>query len=242
MYVANADSGTVTVIDGTSNKMLDQTKVGIGPQSIAYNPSNGKMYVTNQGSNTISVIETGSYKVIKNITGIEAPVSITYNPSNYNMYVSNFKFPSSLFMIDSQTNNITKVLQLGGMPLSVFTNPQQGILYNPINNKIYTSGATNGSAVNKDILVIDPTANKISARIVAGFLPILFAYNPSDGNVYVVYSGSSHISVINSSTNVLIKNIHIVEERSSVAGIAYNPSNGKMYVSDLLKDYVYMIR
>ena len=62
-------SNTVSVINGTTNVVVDNITLatgeqeggagGIGflsPTGIAYNPDNGNLYVANRGSDTLSVI------------------------------------------------------------------------------------------------------------------------------------------------------------------------------------------
>jgi YVTN family beta-propeller protein len=65
LYVANvggtADSNTVSVIDGRTNKIIDTIQVGSRPFNIAYDSDNGNVYVTNVASNTVSVISTTSF-------------------------------------------------------------------------------------------------------------------------------------------------------------------------------------
>jgi YVTN family beta-propeller protein len=56
MYVSNADSNTVSVINSTTNSVIDTIPTGSTPIGIAYNPNNGHIYVNNAGSNTTYVI------------------------------------------------------------------------------------------------------------------------------------------------------------------------------------------
>jgi YVTN family beta-propeller protein len=57
IYVANAGSNTVSVIDGTTNTVVATVTVGTTPFGVAVNPTTNRIYVTNSGSNTVSVIE-----------------------------------------------------------------------------------------------------------------------------------------------------------------------------------------
>jgi YVTN family beta-propeller protein len=56
MYVANAGDDSVSVIDTTTNKVIDTITVGDFPTDIAYDIIHERMYVTNQGDSTVSVI------------------------------------------------------------------------------------------------------------------------------------------------------------------------------------------
>jgi YVTN family beta-propeller protein len=59
LYVANYDSDSISVVDMTTNKVIDNiTSGGDSPIGIAINPITGKLYVSNIASNTVSVIST----------------------------------------------------------------------------------------------------------------------------------------------------------------------------------------
>jgi YVTN family beta-propeller protein len=60
VYVANSDSGTVSVIDPKTNTVVTTIPVGSSPTGVAINPTNGLVYVTNDSSNTVSVVSTVS--------------------------------------------------------------------------------------------------------------------------------------------------------------------------------------
>ncbi|MDN5867691.1 MAG: YncE family protein, partial [Candidatus Nitrosocosmicus sp.] len=67
-YVANTGDNTVSVIDGSSNSVIDTITVGNGPFGVAYNENNHYTYVANTGDNTVSVIDGSSNSVIDTIT------------------------------------------------------------------------------------------------------------------------------------------------------------------------------
>ena len=56
LYVANFNDGTVSVIDGSSNVVIDTISTGRGAQWLAFNPRNSSLYVTNSIDGTVSVI------------------------------------------------------------------------------------------------------------------------------------------------------------------------------------------
>ena len=73
IYVANCDSNSVSVIDGTTGKVLNNNiTVGEFPNAIAVNPTTNMIYVANSDSDSISVIDP--YNVSKYTEG-----SITAN-------------------------------------------------------------------------------------------------------------------------------------------------------------------
>ena len=60
VYVTNADSNTVSVMNPKTNTVVATIPVGNTPYGVAINPTNGLVYVTNVNSNTVSVVSTVS--------------------------------------------------------------------------------------------------------------------------------------------------------------------------------------
>jgi YVTN family beta-propeller protein len=89
MYVTNFADNTVSVIDTTSNTVIDTIPVGGAPGDIAYDRINQDMYVINEDDNTVSVIDTTSNTVIDTIPVGDLPAGIAYDPINNRMYVIN---------------------------------------------------------------------------------------------------------------------------------------------------------
>jgi YVTN family beta-propeller protein len=91
VYVANANSNTVSVIDPKTNTVVATKYVfgGRAPYGVAINPTNGLVYVTNVRSNTLSVIDPATNKVVATIPVGEGPSGVAINPSNGLVYVAN---------------------------------------------------------------------------------------------------------------------------------------------------------
>src|SRR5688572_19473465 len=60
LYVANRDSGTVSIIQSINNTLINNIDVGLSPQAIVFNPANENLYVANTISNTISIIDSST--------------------------------------------------------------------------------------------------------------------------------------------------------------------------------------
>jgi YVTN family beta-propeller protein len=60
IYVANALSANVTVIDGATNSTTT-VSVGTSPDSVAVNPVTNKIYVANGESSSVTVIDSATH-------------------------------------------------------------------------------------------------------------------------------------------------------------------------------------
>lgn len=79
MYVSNLDDDTVSVINKSSNDVIDTIKVGNNLVGIAYDSLNKRMYVTNAGNEAASVINKSSNDVIKTIKVGRVPFQIAFD-------------------------------------------------------------------------------------------------------------------------------------------------------------------
>jgi 40-residue YVTN family beta-propeller repeat len=56
IYVANASSNNVSVINPATNTVVTSIAVGTSPHGVAYSPSNDRIYVSNFDSNNVSIL------------------------------------------------------------------------------------------------------------------------------------------------------------------------------------------
>ncbi|MCC6743529.1 MAG: beta-propeller fold lactonase family protein [Acidobacteria bacterium] len=96
-YVANAISGSVSVIATSTFSVVKTIKVGAEPWACALSPNGTKLYVANSSSNSVSVIDTSSDTVVKTIESVgQCPraIAITndgdFQDDDEKVFVTNF--------------------------------------------------------------------------------------------------------------------------------------------------------
>jgi YVTN family beta-propeller protein/VCBS repeat-containing protein len=136
LYVANTGSGTVSVIDTATNKVIDLNATASGVQSITVGSSpsalvigtNGRLYVANRGSNTVSVINTATNTVTASIAVGSQPTSMALGPQG-RLYVVNTG-ASSVSVIDTTSNSVVgQAISVGPSPTSVAFSPDGALAY-----------------------------------------------------------------------------------------------------------------
>ena len=82
VYVTNAGNGTVSIIDTSSNKVVNTIRVGVWPAGITIDPAAKKAYIvkSNEGDSTVSVIDIDSNSIIASIKVGIGPMSMALNP------------------------------------------------------------------------------------------------------------------------------------------------------------------
>jgi len=93
VYVTNAVSGTVSVIDTSQRTVIKTIAVGTEPTGCALTLDGAKLYVANLASDSVSVIDTGNDSVVKTIAAVGAKpraIAIAEAGGKTKVYVTQF--------------------------------------------------------------------------------------------------------------------------------------------------------
>ena len=226
IYVANFQSNTTSVINGTTNNVMDDLTVGEGPDGVAVNPNTNTIYVANYYSNTTSVINGTTNNVIDNLTVGEGPNGIAVNPNTNTIYVANY-YSNTTSVINGTTNNVIDNLTVGEGP--------SGIAVNPNTNTIYVANFQSNI-----VSVINGTTNNVMDDLTVGEGPIGVAVNPNTNTIYVANFLSDTVSVIDGTTNNVVSVIDdttnnvmdVLTIGEGPNGVAVNPNTNTIYVAN----------
>jgi YVTN family beta-propeller protein len=226
IYVVNAGSNNVTVIDGATNATTT-IAVGRNPYSVAINQVTNKIYVTNALSSSVSVID-GATNATTTIAVIPSTLLyVAVNSVTNKIYVTNGAY-SSVLVIDGATNAVTTV-PVGSNPFYVAVNP--------VTNKIYVSHNLSNS-----VTVIDGVTN-ITSTVAVGTQPTRVAVNIVTNKAYVANNGtcaflsSSVVTVIDGMTNATTS----VAAGGCPYAVAVNTATNKIYVANVASSNVTVI-
>ena len=131
VYVANTDSGTVSVIDAATSTVTATIRVGTEPYGVAADPAAGTVYVTNYGSNTVSVIDVATGAVTATLPVGSGPYGVAVDPSAGTagtVYVTKIS-DNTVSVIDAATSTVTATLPVGSSPDAVAVDPATHAAY-----------------------------------------------------------------------------------------------------------------
>jgi YVTN family beta-propeller protein len=151
------------------------------------------------------------------------PQGVAINPVTGNVYVAGVS-PSdgagNVWVINSQTNQVTATIPLSAQASAVAVNPTTGNVY-----------VISGFGDSATVSVINGRTNQVITNIHDGFgNPAGVAVSPKTGNVYVTDAFTSLVSVIDGSTNKIINSIFLNSIYLSPFDIAVSPMTGNVYV------------
>lgn len=236
LFIADGNSGTVSVIDLRTNNVLSNISVGDSPFGAVYDSSNGCIYVVRSGGilggASVSVIDGLTNVVIATITpeiNLFRMYGLAYDSTNGYIYVTGSVFREGgelagiVLVIDGSTNSFLNINIAVG---TYFTVAPLVAAYNPTDNEIYVVSSAGGA------YVIDGLTNTIVKSISVGGSGA--AYDVSDNYLFVT-SGGTSVSVIDCADDNVIETVGLPSGNLSglsVSGIAYNPSNKNVYVTN----------
>ena len=88
-FVANIDSGSVSVIDLKQQRRIANITTGDGTEGIAISPDQREVWAGNRDGNTISVIDVASLKVVATLPSKSFPIRVKFTDDGKNVLVSN---------------------------------------------------------------------------------------------------------------------------------------------------------
>jgi YVTN family beta-propeller protein len=212
IYVANFNSGTITVIDGATSTVTANLGAGTGPAGVAVNPVTNKIYVTNLNSANVTVID-GATNAITTLTAGTQPAPVAVNTVTNQIYVAN-QGSANMTVIDGASNTVTATVGVGTLAT--------GIAVNPVTNQIYVTGQNDNS-----LTVIDGPTNK-TTTLTVGTHPTEVAVNPVTNKIYAGNFVSNNVTVVDGATNATTS----VTAGTTPSGAAVNPATNKIYVAN----------
>jgi YVTN family beta-propeller protein len=207
------ESGTVAVINGTTNTPITGVNVSARLYGVAVNQNTNKIYASSiaiayVNQNFVYAIDGSTNSVLDNVSLPYSPVFIATNPSTNMIYASESD-GGRLAVIDGSSDKIIAQIPVGNSPAGVAVNPNE--------NKIYVADSGNNTAS-----VIDGSSNQVLEIIPVGSGPSYVDVNPSTNKIYVTNGGSNTVSVIDGSTPITPtvppapRNLHAVSDNSQV--------------------------
>src|ERR671923_915232 len=237
------ENGTVSIIDGATNREVKRIKVGGDALDVAVNPNTNTIYVAKYDwsthSSTVSVINatttngTVTSGLEPNDIPMEAgrPFYMAINPATNTIYATSDD-QDTFYALNSTTNSLVKISRVDDGPQDIAVNPNTNTIYvaDTLSSKI---SVIDGTTIN------GTTTNSVMGSIDVGSRPTSIAVNPNTNTIYVASYNSSTINVIDGRTNSVMGSIDV--GGSSPTSIAVNPNNNTIYVTDTLSNTVSVI-
>ena len=206
VFVSNEQNGTVSVISGKTNTVIDTLRVTDNNGDyddfllgITFDPTNNQVYVSHSkdispaSSGSISVINAQNDKIVANIQlpNFSTPTNLIFDSTNRNLYVLAAN-PTPLVVVINGTSN--KVLNaIGGFPDFQTLN---SIAFDKENGNVYVAGSA-GTAGIPNLYAISGITNKIVGTVnFPDDQPFGMAWGSSSNLLYVASNYNNRVFVV----------------------------------------------
>jgi YVTN family beta-propeller protein len=240
VYVVNGNSDTVTVIDSTSNEVVDTIIVGREPWDVAVNSNTNVIYTANRIPNTVSVINGTTSEVIATLDYsdyweyAENIVNIAVNAETNKVYVLIITDEVLVSVVDGATNKIESTFKVADLHGDYdVIGSARAIAVNPVTNMVYVANDYDA------LIVIDGSDNRVVDRIDIWGIPDSIAVNKKTNTIYVSDYASQSLFVMDGATNEVIhtimslfspQQVEVDEERNTVYVTTHGNEEGLVIV------------
>jgi YVTN family beta-propeller protein len=218
-YVANADDGTISVLDGGTDEVLATVPVGSHPYSIAANPATGKVYVTHTFGNQLSILDGATNTVTDLKTGSADLIAI--DPKAGTIYL--LGYGGAVTLLDGASHRLS-VRPAG--------DHAWGLTLNAVTGTVYVTRIESA-----DLAALNGSSSA-PAILPAGAIPCAIAINSKTNALYVANYGDNTVTVIEASTGRTAATVPVGDRPKS---IAYDAECNLVYVANTLGNSVTVI-
>jgi YVTN family beta-propeller protein len=237
--VADSTGNRVDVISTPSDRIVAEIPVGYYPQSVAWDPDNGRIFVSNLNSDNVTVISDANNEVIASIPVGVAPNAMVYDPDSKEIFVANSgdSFPDQYNVTVVSTLTDTTVANVPiGSPNS--SSPQY-VAFDNATGDVYVS-----NAYSNNLTVISGQNNTFVANVSVGLYAEGVAYDSMNGEIYVGTEFNSNgtpgdqVTVIDGNDNTVVSHLGVGLYPEA---LAYDAENSEVLVTNTGSDTVTLI-
>lgn len=216
LYVANRDSGTVSVVNATNNTVVSTVKVVSSPSAVAVDSTGARVYIA--GDRAVSVLDTATNTVVATVGVTSSPSALALSADGTRLYVANGG-SGGISVIDTATNQqidanrsiFSKNISVGSWPSAIALSADGSRLY--VANRNSGSISVINTATNQRI---DANRSIFSRDIKVGSRPSSAAVSPDGSHIYVTNYGSNSVSLINTATNTVVATLAVGAQPRSI--------------------------
>ena len=217
IYVTNADSGPLTVIDGATNTVSRVIPVGSDPVSVAFDSATGEIYVACYATDNIVAIDVVN-QAINSISLGFSPLSVAVDQTTDQVYAVG-DGSDSVAVIDGTTYTVSAIKTNSTL---------KSLAVDEATNKVYV-------VTDDTVTALDVTSG-LSSILYSGAAPVAVAVNPDTDRIYAVDLGNDSVAVIND-----LGNVSTVAAGTDPVAAAVDPATNMIYAADNGSDDVTVI-
>ncbi len=214
VYVTNERSGSLSVIDGPTRKVVATLQLGKRPRGLKLSGDGKSLLVAMSGSpiagpgveedklpppdksaDGIGVVDLATLKLTRVIRGVSDPEQLAVSRDGTHLFIAS-EDTGTAIIIDARDGHTVASLKVGGEPEGMTTSPDGKVVY-------VTSEADHR------VSVIDVATSKVISQMEVGQRPRFTAFSEDGKRAYVSCENDNSISVIDTAEHKVLKTIKL---------------------------------
>ena len=231
LYVANSVSNTISVINGSNDKIIENIDVSNNPLHVAVNQIHNLVYVTHP--NSLSIIDAKNNTLIDKISiSVKEPMSLSVNEVAGRIYIAD-GISKNVSVIDSNNNKEVYVIATIDKPFDKTKYIGSGVTLDPFKNRIYIV-----NDVNSSIFVINGEDNRIIEVIPINEYehPYDIIINPLTDKAYIV----GHKIINNEDIGSFVSEVSLSDHKEKFLGYGEYTSQFNFITLHQLTNTIYL--
>jgi len=226
VYVANWYSANLTVISTATDTAFANVTLDTEPDAVTYDSAKGEVFVGDWYQGVVDVLSETTHRLLTTIPVSGVPWDLAYDPAQGEVFVSS-DYPPTVFVINDTTDTV--VANISVYNGNLWDYGLTGLAYDPGHGELFVG---NGTGPGTSVAIISTRTDQVVTNVQVGEQPAALAYDRAKGEVFVANSGSSNVSVINDTTDRVVRNITTEGGWGTPDGILYDPLKGEIFVAD----------
>ncbi len=208
------------------------------PISITASEDGQMLYVAQATANRIAVFDVASERTAGELSVADHPVGLAVSPDGTTLYVTSATPDGTVQVVDLSSFEVTERIRVGHTPVAVVVSPDGTTLY--VCNQFDNSIGVFDLVARKQVATIAAPREPVAAALGANGRFLLVANHLPAGPANTDYTACV-VSVIDTDTRELVKNIELPDGSVNLQGIAISPDGRYGYVTHLLSRYKFPV-
>lgn len=226
LFVSNERSGTVQIIDTTTDRVVATARIADRPRGLAVSPDGSKLYVAvswwrdgnrpRTGKERIAALDAKTLKTVRDYTAGTDPECVAVSPDGQRLYLSNE---------DAGTASIVDVASGKHLATLVVGTEPEGVTATPDGRWVYVTAETSNV-----LSVIDTKAQKTAANILVDPRPRAVIFTRDSKHAWATAEIGGTVMHIDVAKRRIRKRIRLRPQDKPV-GLVLSPDEKRLYVA-----------